>query len=318
MRKNQSISLIKGIACICVVFIHCQFPGKFGEFMVALGRFAVPFFALVTGYFAYFADRNIGIIVAQKRLKDIIRLTIISSAICILFNSVTSHISGGAETLDLKTIIVFILFNRASFLSSAMWYLFALIYVYILWINALKLQKEKYLVKIAPVLLIINIFSTEVLRLPWYVSGNFLFTVFPFFAIGNYLHSKKIKATKRIVVVFLAANILLLIEYIFFGASFLYVGSAIEAISLLVIAENDGIVRNSTNKLVKGLCYLGERLSMMIYVVHCGIISIIMALIEKYNVKIWGWILPLLVLLISVLVALICVYILTFLKKRRE
>ena len=102
MRKNQSISLIKGIACICVVFIHCQFPGKFGEFMVALGRFAVPFFALVTGYFAYFADRNIGIIVAQKRLKDIIKLTIISSAICILFNSVTSHISGGGRDFRFK------------------------------------------------------------------------------------------------------------------------------------------------------------------------------------------------------------------------
>ncbi len=97
--KNQSINLAKGIACIFVVFIHCQFPDKLGEYIVALGRFAVPFFALVTGYFSDFSDRKQSIEIAQKRLKGIIRLTIISSCICAFFNLIASSIGGGGGAI---------------------------------------------------------------------------------------------------------------------------------------------------------------------------------------------------------------------------
>lgn len=93
--KNQSINLCKAIACLLVVFIHCPFPGGVGEYVVAFGRGAVPFFALVTGYYSYFSDSERRLEVAKLRLKNIINLTINSVLICVGVNSIASLIGGG-------------------------------------------------------------------------------------------------------------------------------------------------------------------------------------------------------------------------------
>lgn len=46
--RNYCIDLVKGIACICVVFIHCEFPGMLGMMVQTISRFSVPFFFMVT------------------------------------------------------------------------------------------------------------------------------------------------------------------------------------------------------------------------------------------------------------------------------
>lgn len=310
--KNQSINLMKGIACIFVVFIHCQFPTKVGESIVVLGRFAVPFFALVTGYFSDFDDKEKSIYISQKRLKGIIKLTILSSGICVFLNLIVTCIQGGdwiLPYLNLKTLIVFVFFNRASFLSSSMWYLFGLIYVYILWINALKWNKEKYLFFSVPFLLLANLIMTEILKLPWYVSGNFLFTLLPFFLIGNRIHRKQVKYTSKIFIGIIAANILVLMEHAFFGASFLYISSIIIAIFWLIVVKNDFIINTDIYRFCKGFCYLGEKLSMPIFVVHCGVMSIILAIIERCSIAISEWFLPFIVLFFSIVLSIIWNYI---------
>lgn len=35
-RRNWFIDNLKGISCILVVFLHCQFPGMFGKIMESL------------------------------------------------------------------------------------------------------------------------------------------------------------------------------------------------------------------------------------------------------------------------------------------
>lgn len=317
--KNQSINLMKGIACIFVVFIHCQFPTKIGELIVALGRFAVPFFALITGYFSDFDDKQKSIQIARKRLNGIVKLTILSSGICVFLNVVVSYIQGEnwiLPYLNLKTLIVFLVFNRASFLSSSMWYLFGLIYVYILWISALKWNKEKYLFFWSPFLLLANLLMTEILKLPWYISGNFLFTLLPFFLIGNRIHSKNVKYTNKVFIGIIVANILLLMENAFWGESFLYIDSIIIAIFWLIVVKNDFIINTDIYKFCKGFCYLGEKLSMPIFVVHCGVMSIILAIIEKYSIAISEWALPFIVLFFSIVLSIIWNYIHFFLEKR--
>lgn len=317
--KNQSINLAKGIACIFVVFIHCQFPDKLGEYIVALGRFAVPFFALVTGYFSDFSDRKQSIEIAQKRLKGIIRLTIISSCICAFFNLIASSIGGGGvlSYLNIKIIFAFIFFNRASFLSSAMWYLFAIIYVYIIWIGALKLKKEKILFQMVPILLCINIIMQEVLKLAWYLSGNFLFTILPFFMIGNQIHNKRIKVNKKHVIGFISANILLLIEHTLLGNSFLYISSILIAVFLLIIVKDDSFIYGRKSRVYNAFCFLGDKLSMPIFVLHCGVMSIVNSIIEVFGLQVLDWMIPFIVLFFSIMLSLLWRYI-ENMKERKE
>lgn len=65
---NYCLDFIKGIACMFVVFMHCEFPGILGTAVQAISRFCVPFFFMVSGYFCFrpivqSADNNAGILV---------------------------------------------------------------------------------------------------------------------------------------------------------------------------------------------------------------------------------------------------------------
>ena len=48
---NYCLDFMKGIACLFVVWMHCEFPGKTGVIVQAISRFCVPFFFMVSGYF---------------------------------------------------------------------------------------------------------------------------------------------------------------------------------------------------------------------------------------------------------------------------
>ena len=50
---NYCLDFIKGIACMFVVFMHCEFPGIMGTAVQAVSRFCVPFFFMVSGYFCF-------------------------------------------------------------------------------------------------------------------------------------------------------------------------------------------------------------------------------------------------------------------------
>jgi hypothetical protein len=50
---NYCLDCLKGIACIFVVFMHCEFPGMLGTAVQAISRFCVPFFFMVSGYFCF-------------------------------------------------------------------------------------------------------------------------------------------------------------------------------------------------------------------------------------------------------------------------
>jgi len=43
--KNEYLNVLKGIACIVVIFLHCPFPGIVGEGIIYGLRFSVPIFS---------------------------------------------------------------------------------------------------------------------------------------------------------------------------------------------------------------------------------------------------------------------------------
>lgn len=55
--RNPMLDFIKGIACICVVFIHVTFPDRFGLILKNICGYAVPLFLVIAGYYAG-GDKN--------------------------------------------------------------------------------------------------------------------------------------------------------------------------------------------------------------------------------------------------------------------
>ena len=52
-KRNQLLEAIRGAACILVVFCHFDIKGVIGTYIVAIARFAVPFFLILSGYYSY-------------------------------------------------------------------------------------------------------------------------------------------------------------------------------------------------------------------------------------------------------------------------
>lgn len=82
---NYAIDFFKGIACICVVFMHCEFPGVFGTAVQAVSRWALPFFFMISGYYAYY-DRNMGYKNnAKRKIKHVLNITLFAMIFHFIF-----------------------------------------------------------------------------------------------------------------------------------------------------------------------------------------------------------------------------------------
>ena len=95
MTKNiESLDCVKGVACIFVILIHCTFPGITGEVLRAIARFAVPLFFAVTGYFLLDSHGNVTKERILRKLKRIIRITVLADIFYVLFRFVCFCILG--------------------------------------------------------------------------------------------------------------------------------------------------------------------------------------------------------------------------------
>lgn len=55
---NRSLYSFRALACLGVFLIHASLPGAVGVIVTVTSRWAVPFFFLTSGYFAYGAEQS--------------------------------------------------------------------------------------------------------------------------------------------------------------------------------------------------------------------------------------------------------------------
>ena len=70
--RNDCLDFLKGLACIFVVFMHCEFPGLLGVIVQCVSRFSVPLFFMVSGYFCFRADGSTNYLRKIKHIALII------------------------------------------------------------------------------------------------------------------------------------------------------------------------------------------------------------------------------------------------------
>lgn len=270
-KYNYCLDFIKGIACICVVFMHCEFPGTLGIAVQAVSRWVIPFFFMVSGYYSFKEDNKYNTIIAIKKIKHILNITLVSTLFYLVLALVANRF---IVDYSFKRLFDFLVLNNPSYIAEQLWFLYALLYVYIIYyfvIQKFNLFKIAYIS--AFILIVAYVFLAQGLHvigikgINSFYYRNWIFVGFPWFMIGSLIHKKQkqinIKNYLIIIAVVLFTVLNLVERYFVFGRDF---GVNITSIPQVILLFLYGI--NNPNKFNGIIQKLGKNLSLFIYILH--------------------------------------------------
>lgn len=305
--KNVKLNLLKGFACIGVVFIHVQFPTLFGQIIRYMAGFAVPIFYMTSGYYDY----NKGEDVIKNRLFKIIKIFIIGYCYFFLYHIIynsLNHSLGNwfADNFNWFTPVKYIVFCTIDF-AIPLWYLIAMIEVYICWLIIVKKGKEQAAVAIMPVLFILRMILTgycETVHLEWFWKINFLTDGMSWFLLGYYLHSPKSKWIRYLsslkLVILTAIGCVLVLFPVFINPQIRMNVVGIIPYSLALFALT---LKSSGSSICKPMEFIGEKLSLYLYILHLVIAYALEAIVTAAGFDVtnyvYEWIRPVIVLTIA-------------------
>ena len=278
MKDNRFLYAARLIACLAVITIHTRFPGYFGQVIDSLARFAVPYFFAVSGRFLLTSGDNSTAYIRTRTSRALIRLLkatglvylvyLIFSLLVHLLNEVPIS-EWASSKFNLTELSILLLYNSGKFIYDGsytfdhLWYLFALIYVYLLIMIFAKVLRKWYKGLIG--ILLFFLFFGEALQTyypirpfginicTWYIMRNWLFVGIPFVLIGilfsdyirdkvDVLSSEKRslweQKTKRFATISLLAGVVLsAVEPLIYGKKEVFIGSLFIVISILFLSE---------------------------------------------------------------------------------
>ena len=217
--RHSSLDVIKFFAAFMVVYIHYGTveTGTYhliSHLIEGLCRLAVPLFFMISGYF-YPMLREKGRF--RRHLIKLLFLAIGSSVLYNLIHCVELLQDGGSiveylsTTYTPKIIIAFFIIN-ADPASFHLWFLWASLYVYIIFFFVDKIKKVNSLYILC---ILVYIISIPVLFSKGYVT-NFLFLGLPYMCLGRYMKEKKVflakTSGKTLILFFILSTILIVVE----------------------------------------------------------------------------------------------------------
>jgi surface polysaccharide O-acyltransferase-like enzyme len=337
---NFCLDFIKGIACICVVLMHCEFPGKLGIMVQAMSRFCVPFFFMVSGYFAInLAPETNGLrgLIFNKKVLHIAKITLYSAVFYLAFAIVQNWIWDDVSIKANKTeILIFLFFNSPFIIAGQLWFLFALLYDYILItiLDRFKLQKLEYVLGIVMLVLfffmgqgvhligggipvpdfVVNDFAGNIphmegnrVPVPNFLYRNFLFEGFAFFMLGRLVYKNKDKlkfSNTTLLIVVAISTILCLVERQFMGRDFgVNLCTLPQVVALFIYGINNPKLHKGT------IQQLGKNCSMLVYILHPFVwhsMERVYNGLDIANNITALYLLPIIVVLLSISLAMLC------------
>ncbi len=309
-KENRFIYAVKFIACLFVITIHARIPGTVGDIVMCAARFAVPFFFAVSGRYLLLGEGETPVTdISDIRRKlsgsitKLLKVTGFVYLIHLIFSFTVNMIYGTpvSEYFYSKFNIIelrnFILFNSSrviqdwSYVFDHLWFLFALLYVYVLiYIFAPVLRKwYKWLI----VLLLFFLYFGELLqtyypirpfdisiRTPFMVR-NWLFVGMPFVLMGILFSDYvcKVRAERKegateyfkkfripAVIAVIIGVVISCLEASFIEFKEVYFGSLLIVAGILFLSE-------SVEYRGKFFSILGKRASSNIYYYHVLVIA---------------------------------------------
>lgn len=323
-QRNQRMDLYRGLAIYAVILIHILLPGRAGIAVRVLARFAVPLFFLTAGYFSWAASPA----ALAKRAARTFRLLAMACIPYVVLGCILAvqkgknPLAGLAPLLNLTAWRNFLLYQIIPFpYAWQLWFLGALASVYLLWWLLTLFYRNRGLFLpydrlglAAVVLLALHLIVGEgsVLlhrEVPPGVLRSIPFDALPFFALGCWTAYRRqdIRACSFPFYLLLPIGALLsLLEGWLVGAQELYLGTLVLLAGLMGRAVQYRRVGGSP--LTRALVFCGQELTLPIYIVHMLILSLLRECPIFPPLISSGWLTPILVAVLSTLLALLWVH----------
>ncbi len=265
--------------------IHVGFPGTLGRLIVKLCSFAVPIFYLISGYYAYDCDES----TIKNRLIKILKLLlyglIVWTADSIFLGKGYLDFASWIKTYFGKTQIIKILVFCTIEYAIPLWFLIALAETYLFWIFVLKLKIEWLFIRLIPMLLLFYLGITiycDTMRIEWFWKINFVAQALPWYMLGYYVNTKEGKWLLRIreksLILSCVLGMILSILPIIFNSRIMFsnIGCIPYALSMFIL-----MLRSSSYRRCEIIEYIGEKLSMDMYILHVIVAGLLTIMIRK-------------------------------------
>jgi len=327
LKRYSSIDALKFLCAFLVICIHQPFPGTVGRYIVAISRIAVPIFFMITGFF-YKSEEN----QEKNKILKLLKIILFASILYFVWNfiiGIAKFIANGNidsifevfEVFSRKSILQLFFLNESP-IAGHLWYLNAIVYVFLCSYILKKAKLFKVLYWITPLLLSIDlafgkysiaIFGREFDLL--YVR-NFLFVGIPYFIIGNairyvYIQERlNVRSQKYLLLIAVPFSVMLYIieKYIilYFGINATrdhYISTTLLACVVFVLFL---VAFPSENKKLKWISDIGRKSSLDIYIIHPIVIVVLSIMSKIFHVeKVYSYVAPVLVFVVSIFLSAI-------------
>ena len=297
-QRNNGLDFFRLICIFLVLCIHIPFQNTAGMLGQNIGRIAVPFFFMLTGYYyRSVAERG----KLKKQIGKTVKILLLSLAVCGLYGLIISCSDPEIHRILLSCftwpkIRELLFFNNIDFpFCWHLWYLSALLYVLILVYPVSRLLLKKpfrigcYLMSIfflaAALLLGKYSFIHTMDYIPVCYGRNFLLTGFPFFMAGiacDHLDDRKTSGTRLLLsLAFTAFFVWLTVKESFWYSANLPYKSGdllLTTLFLTVSLFYTGLILGrqfSDSRILKRLAETGRKYAFPVFVLHVPVMNIL-------------------------------------------
>ena len=253
----------------------------------------------------------------RRRLIKIIQIFSYAYALYLVYNVAVALMNRDLTNWIVKqfgwmTPIKYIVFCTVDFVIP-LWYLIAMIEVYIAWLFVVKKGIEKQAGKWMPLLFVLQVVLTsycETMNVEWYLKINFITRGMPWFLLGYYMHMdeseklRSIEPLKLIAMVVLGCSISIIPDVFRLPIRCGAIGYVPYAFGLFTLT----LTEHSSKSICKLIEFIGDKLSLDIYIYHkqVGIILSILCLkIIELDITetVYLWLRPIIVLILTILLS---------------
>lgn len=318
--ENKSINLLKGVACVIVVLLHCPFPGILGEIIIYGVRFSVPVFFMITGYYSYEKNEMWLIRQIKKTLLLIIKGEVFCGIVSFIINMSQTQMEiydwiKNMESIKHPMKILFF----GSVWNGTLWYLYALFWTLsiLCMVEKYFIFYKKYLYYLVPVTMLVHIMGRavvqnffEINKMVFLFRSALLFGI-PFVLFGRWIAQyenmlkKYIKENRCIIILILGIGF----EIVEFMCWHQYMDLHFSTI-IISFALFWWACIHPSEDYIPVLRSFGEKYSIWVYIVHFPCMLIINVIIQNVTIEkislLCAWMRPIIVMIMSLFLA-VCI-----------